>query len=64
MMLQKLMKKDMLTEILLLKEKDKKPQKKKVIVNLLKLILVNKIMMQIMKLVEYKHLSPSLKIKT
>ena len=53
---QKLMKKVILTEILSLKKKDKKHQKKNLIVNLLELILVKKIMMQTMKLVEYKRL--------
>ena len=52
-----------LTEILFLKKKDKRHQKKNFIVNLLELILVTKIMMQTMKLVEYERLSVSLKIK-
>ena len=43
---QKLMKKDILTEILFLKKKDKKHQKKNLIVNLLELILVKGTMMQ------------------
>ena len=46
------MKKDMLKEILFLRRKDKKHQKKNLIVNLLELILVEKIMMHLMKLVE------------
>ena len=53
---QKLMKKVILTEILSLKKKDKKHQNKNLIVNLLELILVKKIMIQTMKLVEYKYL--------
>ena len=51
----------MQTEILFLEKKDKKHSKKNLIVNLLKLILVEKIMMQTMKLVEYRSLSVGLK---
>ena len=58
---QKLMKNVMQTEILFLEKKDKKHSKKNLIVNLLKLILVEKIMMQTMKLVEYRSLSVGLK---
>ena len=58
---QKLMKNVMQTEILFLEKKVKKHQKKNLIVNLLKLILVEKIMMQTMKLVEYRSLSVGLK---
>ena len=61
--LQKLMKNYILTEILFLKRKGKKDQKKNLIVNLLQLILIKKTMMYFMKLVEYKHLLVSLKIK-
>ena len=60
---QKLMKKVILTEILFLKKKDKRHQKKNLTVHLLELILVKKIMMQTMKLVEYRPLSVSLKTK-
>ena len=49
-------KKVILTEILFLKKKDKRHQKKNLTVNLLELILVEKIMMQAMKLVEYRRL--------
>ena len=60
---QKLMKKVILTEILFLKKKDKLRQKKNLIMNLLELILVGKIMMQTMKLAEYKYLLVNLKTK-
>ena len=53
---QKSMKKVILTETLNLKEKDKRHQKKNLTVNLLELILAEKLMMQTMKLVECKHL--------
>ena len=58
---QKLMKKVILTETLFLRRKDKKHQEKNLVVNLLELKRVKKAMMQTMKLVEYKHLSVSLK---
>ena len=60
---QKLMKKDILTEILFLKKKDKKHQKKNLVVNLLELIQViqKMVMIQIMRLVTQKHLLMSLK---
>ena len=46
-------------------KKDKRHQKKNLTVNLLELILVEKILMQIMKLVEYKRLLVNLKtVKT
>ena len=57
---QKLMKKDMLTETLFLRRKDKKHQKKNLVVNLLELIQI-RVLIEIMKLVEYKHLSENLK---
>ena len=59
---QKLMKKDILTETLLLKKKDKQHQKKNLIVNLLKLIQVMQkmVIIQIMRLVMQKHLLMSL----
>ena len=59
---QKLMKKDILTETLLLKKKGKQHQKKNLIVNLLKLIQVMQKMVinQIMRLVMQKHLLMSL----
>ena len=62
---QKLMKKDILTETLFLKKKDKKHQKKNLVVNLLELIQVMQkmVMIQIMRLVMYKHLLMSSKIK-
>ena len=60
---QKLMKKVILTEILFLKKKDKRHQKKNLTVHLLELILVKKIMMQTMKLVEYRCLPVSFKTK-
>ena len=41
-------------------EKKQKRQKRNLVVNLLKLIRVKKVMMQTMKLVEYKHLSVNL----
>ena len=49
---QKLMKKIILTEILFLRRKYKKHQKKVLFVNLLKLMRIKKAMMQTMKLVE------------
>ena len=60
---QKLMKKDILTEILFLRKKDKKHQKKNLVVNLLELIQVMQqmVMIQIMRLVTQKHLLMSLK---
>ena len=60
---QKLMKKDILTETLFLKKKDKKHQKKNLVVNLLELIQVMQkmVMIQIMRLVTQKHLLMSLK---
>ena len=42
-------------------KKDKRHQKKNLIVHLLELILVEKILMQTMKLVKYKYLSVNLK---
>ena len=48
---------------LIFEEKRQKALEKNVTVHLLELILVKKIMMQTMKLVEYKRLSVSLKIK-
>ena len=57
------MKKDILTEILFLKKKDKKRYKKDFIANLLELIQVRRAMMQTMKLVEYKYLLVNLKKK-
>ena len=59
--LQKLMKNVMLTVTLFLRRKDKKRQKKNLVVNLLELIQVKKFMMETMKLVEYKRLSVNLK---
>ena len=50
------MKKVILTETLFLKKKDRKHSKKNLTVNLLELILVEKFMMQAMKLVEYRRL--------
>ena len=58
---QKVMKEHMLTETLFLRRKNKKLQKRNMVVNLLELIQVKKVMMQTMKLVEYKHLSVNLK---
>ena len=60
---QKLMKKDILIEKLFLKKKDKKHQKKNLVVNLLELIQVMQkmVMIQIMRLVMYKHLLMSSK---
>ena len=54
-----------LTEILFLKKKDKKHQKKNLVVNLLELIQVMQkmVMIQIMSLVIQKHLLMSSKIK-
>ena len=62
---QKLMKKVILTETLFLRKKDKKHQKKNLVVNLLELIQVMQkmVMIQIMRLVIQKHLLMSLKIK-
>ena len=57
------MKKAILTEILFLKKKDEKHQKKNLIENLLELMQVKKAMMQIMRLVEYKCLLVNLKTK-
>ena len=54
---------DRLAETLFLKKKDKKHEEKNLTINLLELILVGKIMTQIMKLVEYRCLSVSLKTK-
>ena len=48
---------------LIFEEKRQKALEKNLTVHLLELILVKKIMMQTMKLVEYKRLSVSLKIK-
>ena len=48
---------------LVFEQKRQKTLEKNLTVNLLELILVEKIMMQIMKLVEYRRLSVSLKIK-
>ena len=59
--LQKLMKKAILTEILFLRENTRSTRKKHLAVNLSKLMQVKKIMMQIMELAEYKHLSVNLK---
>ena len=58
---QKLMKKVIIAEILFLRKKDKKHQKKNLVVNSLELIQVKKVIMQAMKLVEYKHESVNLK---
>ena len=58
---QKLMKKVIIAEILFLRKKDKKHQKKNLAVNSLELIQVKKVIMQTMKLVEYKHESVNLK---
>ena len=62
---QKLMKKDILIETLFLRKKDKKHQKKNLVVNLLELIQVMQkmVMTQIMRLVTQKHLLMSLKEK-
>ena len=57
---QKVMKEHMLTETLFLRIKDRKCQKRNLVLNLLELIQVKKVMMQTMKLVEYKHLSVNL----
>ena len=46
---------------LTLRRKDKKHQKKNLVVNLSELIQLKKAMMQTMKLVEYEHLSVNLK---
>ena len=60
---QKFMKKDILTEILFLRKKDKKHQKKKLVVNVLESIQVMQKMalIYIMRLVIQKHLLMSLK---
>ena len=60
---QRLMKNDIPKEILLLRKKDKKHQKKILVVNLLELIQVMQkmVMIQIMRLVTQKHLLMSLK---
>ena len=62
---QKLMKKGILTEILFLRKKDKKHQKKNLFVNLLELIQVMQKMdlTQIVRLMAQKHLLMSFKIK-
>ena len=62
---QKLMKKNIPTDILFLKKKGKKHQKKNFVVNLLELIQVMQkmVMIQIMRLVIQKHLLMSSKIK-
>ena len=62
---QKFMEKDILIEKLFLKKKDKKHQKKNLVVNLLELIQVMQkmVMIQIMRLVMYKHFLMSSKIK-
>ena len=62
---QKLMKEDILTETLFLRKKDKKHQKKNLVVKLLELIQVMQktVMIQIMRLVTQKHLWMSSKIK-
>ena len=63
--LQKLMEKDIMTETLFLKKKDKKHQKTNLVVNLLELLQVMQkiVTSQIMRLVMYKHLLKSSKIK-
>ena len=63
--LQILMKKDILTDIFFLRKKDKKHQKKNLVVNLLELIqeMQKMVMIQIMRLVIQKHLLMSLKVK-
>ena len=60
---QKLMNKTMKVENLFLKRKDKRYQKKDLVVSLLELIHVmqKEVMIQIMKLVKYKHLLVNLK---
>ena len=60
---QKLMNKTMKVENLFLKRKDKRYQKKKLVASLLELIQVmqKEVMIQIMKLVKYKHLLVNLK---
>ena len=58
---QKLIKK-LVDRDLILRRKDKKHQKKNLVVSLLEMILVS-LTMQIMKLVKYKHLSVNLKTK-
>ena len=62
---QKSMKKDILIEKLFLMKKDKKHYEKNLVVNLLELIHVMQkmVMVQIMRLVMYKHLLMSSKIK-
>ena len=57
----KLMKKVMLTDILFWRRKNRKHQKKNMVVNLLQLIRVKKAIAQTMKPVEYKKLLVSLK---
>ena len=60
-----LIKKDILTEILFLRKKGKKNQKKDLLANLLELIQVMQkmVLIQIMRLVTQKHLLMSSKIK-
>ena len=60
---QKLMNKTMKVENLFLKRKDKRYQKKNLVASLLELIQVmqKEVMIQIMKLVKYKHLLVNLK---
>ena len=62
---QKLINKTMKAENLFLKKKDKRHQKKNLVVNLLELIQVTQkeVMIQTMKLVKYKYLSVNLKKK-
>ena len=61
--LQKLMNKTVKVENLFLKERDKRYYKKNLVVSLLELIQVmqKEVMIQIMKLVKYKHLLVNLK---
>ena len=63
--LQKLMNKTMKVDNLFLKNKDKRHQKKNLVLNLLELIQVmeKRVIIQTMKLVEYKYLSVNLKEK-
>ena len=63
---QKLMKKNIPTDILFLKKKGKKHQKKNFVVNLLELIQVMQkiVMIQIKRLVMYKHLLISSTLKS
>ena len=60
---QKLMNKTMKVENLFLKRKDKRYQKKNLVASLLELIQVmqKEVMIQIMKLIKYKHLLVNLK---